>query len=88
MPKPASRADGRRQHKTASKTLSSNKRVRKHRDKLRAAGLRPVQLWVWDTTRPGFADQVRRECELINASTDNERVLEEMLSIADFSGWK
>jgi hypothetical protein len=66
----------------------SNKRVKKHRDKLRAAGLKPIQLWVWDTSQPGFAEQVRRECELINASTDSERVMDEMLSISDFSGWR
>jgi hypothetical protein len=79
------KATSRRQ---SSGTKGSNKRVKKHRDKLRAAGLKPIQLWVWDTSRPGFAEQVRRECELINASADSERVMDEMLSISDFSGWK
>jgi hypothetical protein len=37
-----------------------NERVRKHRDALRAAGLRPIQIWVPDTRQPGFA----RECRL------------------------
>ena len=66
----------------------SNSRVQKHRDKLRAAGLKPVTIWVVDRSRPGFAEQIRRECELINASADSERVMDEMLSVADFSGWK
>lgn len=69
-------------------TKRSNNRVKKHRDKLRAAGLKPVQLWVWDTSRPGFAAEVRRQCELINASADSKKVLDEMLAVADFSGWK
>ena len=66
----------------------SNKRVRKHRDKLRAAGLKPIQLWVWDTTRPGFAEQVRRECEIINASAEDQRVLAEIEALTDFESWK
>jgi hypothetical protein len=40
-------------------------RVRQRRDKLRAAGLRPVQLWLPDTRSPGFAAAVRRQCKLI-----------------------
>jgi hypothetical protein len=36
-------------------------RVRKHRQALRRAGLRPVQIWVPDTRRPGFAEECRRQ---------------------------
>jgi mRNA interferase MazF len=36
-------------------------RVRRRRDKLRAAGLRPVQIWVPDTSAPGFAEECRRQ---------------------------
>ena len=36
-------------------------RVRKRRDALRAAGLRPVQIWVPDTRRPGFAAECARQ---------------------------
>lgn len=38
-----------------------NTRVQKHRDALRQAGLRPVQLWVPDTRRPNFAKECRRQ---------------------------
>ena len=34
---------------------STQQRVQKRRDALRAAGLRPVQIWVPDTRAPGFA---------------------------------
>lgn len=33
----------------------------KRRDALRAAGLRPLQIWVPDTRRPGFAEECRRQ---------------------------
>jgi hypothetical protein len=47
---------------------SSTERVRQRRDKLRAAGLRPVQLWLPDTRAPSFADAVRRQCAAIAAA--------------------
>ena len=38
-----------------------SERVRRHRTGLRAAGLRPVQVWVPDTRREGFAAECRRQ---------------------------
>lgn len=40
---------------------SSAKRVQKHREAMRAQGLRQVQLWVWDTRVPGFDEECRRQ---------------------------
>jgi hypothetical protein len=45
--------------------MSSGERVARRRSKLRALGLRPVQLWVPDTNAPGFAAECRRQSELI-----------------------
>jgi hypothetical protein len=64
------------------------KRVRKHREKMKAAGLKPVTIWVPDVNAPGYREEIRRQCKLINASADSERVIDEMLSVADFSDWK
>ena len=36
-------------------------RVQKHRDALRAQGLRPVQIWVPDTRAEGFAEECARQ---------------------------
>ncbi len=44
-----------------SMPLSVKERVRKRREVLRASGLRPVQLWVPDTRRPGFDQECRRQ---------------------------
>lgn len=38
-----------------------NKTAR-HRERMRAAGLRPVQFWVTDTRAPEFAAQLRAQC--------------------------
>jgi len=42
-----------------------NRRVQKHRTTLRMAGLRPIQLWVPDTRRPGFTEECRRQSQLV-----------------------
>jgi len=45
--------------------LTSADRVKRRRDKMRAAGLRPIQIWVPDTRAPHFAAECRRQCELL-----------------------
>lgn len=68
---------------------SINTRVRKHRDALRMAGLRPVQIWVPDTRRPDFAQECRRQCHLASQAdqtdTDIGQILDQALS--DLDGW-
>ena len=66
-----------------------NSRVQKHRDALRLAGLRPVQLWVPDTRRPDFAQECRRQSRLAAqadlADTDMQQFMDEAL--VDLEGW-
>jgi Protein of unknown function (DUF3018) len=44
-------------------------RVRRRRDKLRAQGLRPIQIWVPDTRAPGFAAEAARQAKLVAEAT-------------------
>ena len=37
-------------------------KMERHRQRMRAAGLRPVQFWVPDTRAADFAEQVRQQC--------------------------
>jgi len=66
-----------------------NSRVQKHRDALRMAGLRPVQIWVPDTRLPGFAQECRRQSRLAAradaADPDLQRFMDEAL--VDVDGW-
>jgi len=66
-----------------------NARVQKHRDALRIAGLRPVQIWVPDTRRPDFAKECRRQSRLVAqsdmADADVLHLMDE--SLADVDGW-
>jgi hypothetical protein len=63
------------------------KRVRKHREKMKAAGLKPVTIWVPDVNTPEFKARVAREIKLINASADEKAILEELSNI-EIEGWK
>jgi hypothetical protein len=47
---------------------SSRRRVRAHRERLRAQGLRPVQIWVPDVTADGFAAEAHRQSRAVAAS--------------------
>jgi Protein of unknown function (DUF3018) len=58
---------------------SAAKRVRKRRAALRAAGLRPIQIWATDTRRPGFAEEARRQSRLAAASDLADQDLLEFL---------
>ncbi len=63
------------------------KRVQRHRDKMKAAGLKPVTIWVPNVNAPGYAEQLAREIEIINNSEDEKLILEELSNI-DIDGWK
>jgi hypothetical protein len=49
---------------------SGAQRVQRRRDKLRAAGLRPIQIWVPDTRAPGFAEECERQCRALARAAD------------------
>lgn len=61
---------------------STRERVQKRRDALRAAGLRPVQIWVPDTRAPGFAEEARRQAALAAAADRKDEGLEEFMDAA------
>ena len=43
-------------------------RVKGHRDRLRAQGLRPIQIWVPDVRAPEFSDEAHRQSAAVAAS--------------------
>jgi hypothetical protein len=44
-----------------AKKKATRERVRTHREKLRAKGLRPVTFWLPDTRTPEFEERLRQE---------------------------
>jgi hypothetical protein len=66
---------------------STSARVEKHRAGLRAAGLRPVQIWVPDTRRSGFAEECRRQSMLLRDDPQEAETLRWLADVADTQGW-
>jgi hypothetical protein len=64
---------------------SSAKRVRKHRNSLRAAGLRPIQIWVPDVRSKSFVIQARKQSLAISKSAQEQDDLTFIESIADWT---
>ncbi|MEO6079051.1 MAG: antitoxin MazE family protein [Steroidobacteraceae bacterium] len=68
--------------------LDTAARVQKHRAALRAAGLRPVQIWVPDSRKAGFSAECRRQCQVLRKSRAESGTLKWLGDIADTEGWK
>ena len=62
--------------------FSVNERVQKRRQALRALGLRPVQIWVTDTRQSGFAEEARRQSQVVAAADEADQDLDEFMTSA------
>ena len=71
----------------AEKKRAARERVRKHRESLRARGLRPIQIWVPDTRRPGFAEEARRQCLAVKNDPQEKEVMDWIEHAWDTTGW-
>jgi len=47
---------------------SSRDKVRRHRERLRSQGLRPVQIWVPDVRARSFVSAARKQAQAVAAS--------------------
>jgi len=69
---------------------SVSERVQKHRDALRAGGLRPLQIWVPDTSRPGFDEECGRQAALASKADTSDKDLSDFMdaALSDVEGWE
>ena len=54
--------------RSAPKRLSSREKVRAHRKRLRARGLRPIQIWIPDTRTASFKAEAHRQSQAVARS--------------------
>jgi hypothetical protein len=62
-------------------------RVQKHREMLRSHGLRPIQLWVPDSRKVGFAEECRKQSLMLKGDCHETEALKWLESISDTEGW-
>ena len=66
----------------ASKPKPSRAKVRQHRERLRAQGLRPIQIWVPDVRAPSFRLEAHRQSLAVatSAHADNDQAFIDAVS--------
>ena len=69
-------------------STNTSERVQKHRQALRDAGMRPIQIWVPDTRRAGFAEECHRQSRLLRGDALEAETLDWLESVAETEGWK
>jgi hypothetical protein len=50
-------------------------------------GLRPLQIWVPDTRRKGFAQECRRQSRLIARDSHEKEVMDWIQTVYESDGW-
>ena len=66
-----------------SKPNPSRTKVRRHRDRLRAQGLRPIQIWVPDVRAPSFRSEAHRQSLAVAVSAHAHEDQEFIDAISD-----
>lgn len=69
---------------TRTSSNSSRDKVRAHRQRLRAQGLRPLQIWVPDMRSPSFVREARRQSRAVARSRFNRRDQEFIDAISEW----
>jgi hypothetical protein len=67
-----------------ARRAANRRKVRDHRQRLRAQGMRPIQIWVPDVHSPEFAAEARRQCLLANASPEEADIQAFMDSVTEW----
>lgn len=71
------------------RALTAREKMRAYRARMRARGFKLVQTWVPDTSRPGFAEEIRRQLLLIKDSPGEREAIEFLDELAeDMNEWK
>jgi DNA-binding LacI/PurR family transcriptional regulator len=54
---------------------TASERMQDYRANLRRQGLKPVQMWVFDTKAPGFKEEMTRQLKIVAQSEDERDVM-------------
>ena len=67
--------------------IVQRERMRGYRERMRAAGLRQISLWVPDVNSPVVREEAMRQTLLAKSAPDDRETLSLVESVADTSGW-
>lgn len=66
----------------------STSHTRQYRAQLRTVGLRPIQIWIPDTHRPGFAEECQRQSLSLLGDPQEREMADWLEKAADTEGWE
>lgn len=70
---------------THTEPLSPSAKMKKYRAKMRAKGLRQVQMWVYDMRNPKFIKELERQSRLVSKRKSEKEALDFIESVMDWS---
>jgi len=68
--------------------LDSAQKMRQYRDRLKASGLRPIQLWVPDIRSQKIIDEVRKQSIRVSSDSQEPLIMDFVESVMDHEGWE
>ncbi|MGB7918910.1 MAG: antitoxin MazE family protein [Desulfobacterales bacterium] len=68
--------------------LNSTQKMRQYRERLKASGLRPIQLWVPDVRSQKIIDEVRRQSVRVSSDSKEPGIMKFVESVMDNEGWE
>lgn len=70
-----------------SEREAGRERTRTYRERMRAKGLRPYQVWLPDRESPAFREELRREAQLVARSEGERRYVAGLAADVDDVDW-
>ena len=68
--------------------LNSAQKMRQYRARLRASGLRPIQLWLPDIRSQKIIDEIRKQSIRVSSDSQDSRITDFVESVMDHAGWE
>lgn len=68
--------------------LNSTQKMRQYRERLKASGLRPIQLWVPDVRSQKIINEVRRQSVRVSSDSKEPGIMTFVESVMDNEGWE
>jgi hypothetical protein len=68
----------------AVRRAANRRKVQEHRQRLRAQGMRPIQIWVPDVHAPDFAAEARRQSLVVAQSPEEADIQALMDSLVEW----
>ncbi|MGB5618021.1 MAG: antitoxin MazE family protein [Desulfobacterales bacterium] len=68
--------------------LNSTQKMRQYRERLKASGLRPIQLWVPDVRSQKIINEVRKQSVRVSSDSKEPDIMKFVESVMDHEGWE